>query len=66
METNPVELFDSATVAKMLGVKIETLEAWRCRGTGPAYIRVGRLPRYRPSAIEGYLQSRTRTPDDAA
>lgn len=65
METNLVGLLDSAAVAKMLQVQVETLEAWRCRGTGPAYIRVGRLPRYRMSDIEAWLIARTKTPQVA-
>ncbi|MGB9428962.1 MAG: helix-turn-helix domain-containing protein [Gammaproteobacteria bacterium] len=62
MNANLDELLDSQAVAKRLGVKIGTLEVWRCRGTGPTYVRVGRLPRYRVSDVEHYLQVRTVSP----
>lgn len=60
------KLLDSDEVAQILGVRRTTLEAWRCRGEGPAFIRVGRLPRYRPEALDAYLQARTQSPGTAA
>jgi len=46
--------------AERLGVTIQTLAAWRCTDRyNLAYIRVGRLIRYRESAIEAFLESRT-------
>lgn len=65
-EIKPIELLTSQQVADALGVKIDTVEKWRSKKRGPAFIRVGGYVRYRPSAIESYLQSQTESPSDAA
>ena len=37
--------------AEFLGVSARTLQAWRVRGGGPRYVKIGRSVRYqRPSA----------------
>lgn len=60
------ELLTPPEVAKILQVKVETLEAWRGMLKGPPFIRLTngkRAPiRYRKSAIESYLTSSTTTP----
>ena len=54
------QLLTPAEVAEMLGIKEQTLTAWRCRGSQELdYIRVGRCIRYRPEAIEDYLRRQT-------
>lgn len=49
--------------AAQLGVKVETLEAWRARRVGPEYMKLGdeqRSPiRYSQAAIDAYLRERT-------
>lgn len=52
------ELLDQSRVATILGTTEKFLEARRCRGGGPAYIRVGRLIRYRKSDVDAWLDSR--------
>lgn len=53
-------LLTPAEVAAMLGIKEQTLTAWRCRGSQELeYIRVGRCIRYRAEAIEAYLEKQT-------
>ena len=52
-------LLDEAAVAKRLLVKPKALQAWRVRGGGPAFVRVGRLVRYRPDDVEAWIESRT-------
>lgn len=47
--------------AKYLGLKRSTLEAWRCRGGGPKFIRLGRAVRYRSGDLEAWIESRTRS-----
>lgn len=37
-------------------VSTETLRAWRYRGTGPRFIRVGRHVRYRRVDVEAWLE----------
>lgn len=38
-------------------VTTRVLEEWRANGTGPAFVRVGRIPFYRPEAIAEWLLS---------
>lgn len=47
--------------AEALGVRPCTLEAWRSRGTGPRYVKLGRAVRYRAADLDDYIESRTRT-----
>ena len=59
-EINPNDpLMRSDAVAEYLGVQIPALEKWRQLGTGPAYVKVGRLVRYRKSALDAWLTERT-------
>ena len=53
-------LLEQERVAEQLGVKAKTMEAWRSRGGGPAFVRVGRLVRYRPADVESWIRSRVR------
>jgi hypothetical protein len=48
--------------AKELKVRPQTMSAWRFRGQGPAYVKVGKLVFYRPSDIRAYVASRTVRP----
>ena len=43
--------------AGYLGLKPGTLAAWRWRGIGPAYIKIGRRIRYELSALDAFLQA---------
>lgn len=52
-------LLDEATAARMLGVKPGTLRNWRFRRIGPAYVKIGRRPMYRPRALDAWLDRRT-------
>lgn len=58
MEAPNNELIDETAVARRLACEGKTLQAWRCRGGGPAFIKVGRLVRYRPVDIEAWIESR--------
>lgn len=51
-------LQDETAVSKQLHCEVKTLQAWRCRGGGPPFIRVGRLVRYRPQDVEAWITSR--------
>lgn len=55
----PGLLLDQIQVAKLLGVTTKFLEARRCRGGGPPFVRVGRLIRYQPEALCHWIQSQT-------
>jgi hypothetical protein len=53
------ELLNTKTLAARLNKSEATLNQWRVTGEGPEFIRVGRTPLYRPSAVEKWLNSRT-------
>ena len=55
------ELMDTREAAAVLGVQPRTLEAWRLRGSGPRYVQVGRLVRYRRATLEQWLAERERS-----
>ena len=56
--TDPLLIPDQ--VALMLGVTRGTLEVWRSTRRYPlAFVKVGRLVRYRLSAVEHFIVSRT-------
>lgn len=47
--------------AAYLGLQRTTLEAWRCRGGGPKFVKLGRSVRYRSSDLDTWIESRTRS-----
>lgn len=55
-------LMTMAELAEMLGVPVNTIYGWRCRGEGPPGYRIGRHVRYRRDAVEEWLEAKT---DDA-
>jgi excisionase family DNA binding protein len=58
------KLLTQRQLADELEVSLRTLERWRQQGTGPAFIRVGRSPRYRRSDIDAWLERQRRTGDE--
>ena len=54
------KLMTPAEVAETLGIKPETLTVWRCTRRYPlAFLKIGRCIRYRPEALEEFMESRT-------
>jgi hypothetical protein len=55
--------FDAALnesqAAEFIGVSVRTLQAWRVRGSGPPYIKIGRSVRYQRRALVLYQQEHT-------
>lgn len=51
-------LQNESAISKLLGCEVKTLQAWRSRGGGPPFIRVGRLVRYRPQDVLAWTNSR--------
>lgn len=46
-------------VAELLGIDLHTLAVWRCEGRyNLPYIKVGRLVRYRPEAVQAFVEQR--------
>ena len=52
------QLVSESEAAAALHVKKQTLTAWRNRGQGPAFVRVGKLIFYKPSHLREYIDSR--------
>jgi excisionase family DNA binding protein len=49
---------DTDAAAEHLGMKSRTLVAWRERGRGPAYHRVGGRVRYRRDELDAFARSK--------
>jgi hypothetical protein len=49
--------------AEILHVKVETLAAWRSRGVGPKYRKLGKVIDYPEQFIREYQDSCIRTPE---
>ncbi len=56
-------ILSTLEAAEFLGVAVQTLAVWRCRGGGPAFIRLSSTGRggrvgYRASDLESWLSER--------
>ena len=54
-------MFRTNEAAGYLGLTKSTLEAWRCRGGGPVFIKLGKAVRYRREDLDEFINSRART-----
>jgi predicted DNA-binding transcriptional regulator AlpA len=52
--------------AVRLGLTCATLRAWRHRGTGPPFLRLGRAIRYLSSDIDEFLRANRHAPADGS
>ena len=52
-------LLTEAEAAEYLTVSVGAVRAWRGQETGPAYVKVGAAVRYRPAALDRWLESQT-------
>jgi predicted site-specific integrase-resolvase len=52
--------YNTKEAADYLGMKPSTLEAWRCRGGGPIFLKFGKAVRYRPEDLEAFMDERRR------
>ena len=50
-------LLDSNQVADMIGIRPDTLRQYRHLGTGPAFVKLGRLVRYKPDTVLEWIAS---------
>lgn len=67
LPTDPEAALYPAEVAHLCGVEVRTLEKWRLRGGGPAFIGISRrCIRYRRRDVLEWIESRRRrsTSDD--
>jgi predicted DNA-binding transcriptional regulator AlpA len=53
-------LLDEVEISKVIGRSVPTLQKDRLCGNGPPFIKIGRLVRYRPSAVQAWLDERIR------
>ena len=53
--------FDTIAAAELLGIKPSTLEVWRCKGSGPRFVKLGTRVVYRLHDLTDFLDSRTRS-----
>jgi excisionase family DNA binding protein len=58
-------LLDGRATADYLGVSPRTLEAWRLRGVGPAYVKLGGLRRYRRADLDAWVGRHVQETADA-
>jgi predicted DNA-binding transcriptional regulator AlpA len=57
----PEPLLSERDAATILGLTPRTLQAWRARGDGPAFVRISsRCVRYQASALDNWIQDRIR------
>jgi len=54
-------LLTTQEAARELRLTKATLEAWRCRGGGPAFVKFGRAVRYRREDLDKFLLSSLRS-----
>ena len=56
---NFISLLSNEEAAYYIGVRRETLDAWRCTGRQQIpHIKVGRLVKYRKSDLDAWLETR--------
>jgi len=53
------ELLAEQRAAQLLGLSTRTLQAWRVKGYGPAFIRAGRAVRYRRRDLLDWMDANT-------
>ena len=54
---NTTRALTEREVADMLGLSVATLRAWRHRGRGPRFLRLGRSVRYLPSDLDDFVRA---------
>jgi hypothetical protein len=55
------ELLTEQSAAQRLHPSVKTLQAWRVRGFGPAFVRLGRRVLYRTSSLQRFIEVNTFT-----
>jgi len=53
------EFLTESMLADLLGIANITIRKWRAKSTGPAYIKVGKLIRYRRADVDEWIASQT-------
>lgn len=58
---DPKKLYDDGELVEILGKSKAWFQRERWKGTGPAYVKVGRTPKYLGSVINEYLAAKTQS-----
>lgn len=53
-------MFNTDQASYYLGLARATLEAWRTRGGGPVFIKLGKAVRYRQTDLDEFLEKNAR------
>lgn len=53
-------LRNTKQAAERLGLSVFTLEAWRVRGMGPAYVKLGKAVRYSDQVLDTFEKANER------
>ena len=53
-------LYNTKKTAELFGISHRTLESWRISGQGPAFIKMGKLVKYKQSDLDEFLLNQTR------
>jgi excisionase family DNA binding protein len=56
-EGAPARALTEREVAERLGLSVATLRAWRHRGQGPRFLRLGRAVRYLPDDLDDFVRA---------
>lgn len=54
--SNHTILLNESHAAELLGVTSKCLQAWRVRGGGPIYLKIGRLVKYSQTDLDTFLE----------
>jgi predicted site-specific integrase-resolvase len=49
-------MFRTNDAAEYIGLTKATLEAWRCKGGGPVFVKYQRAVRYRKEDLDAFIQ----------
>ena len=55
------ELLTEQQASERLNIKVKTLQAWRVRGGGPKFVKLGRCIRYAEHHLEEFIAQKTLT-----
>ncbi len=58
-EENMQKLMNTKQLAEYLGIAVSTILQYRADGTGPQYIKLGHLVRYRQSDVDAWLERKS-------
>jgi len=56
----PRHLISEREAAELLGISYRTLQAWRVRGGGPLFCKIGRNVRYKVSDLDRWIEEQSR------